>query len=474
MRGMCLLGAIALPACKSAESFTTEAAPPASFATFVSATPSGISIDLNSDSAYFISPDGNDGNPGSQALPWQTIQHAADSLGPGETAWIRAGTYQESVILTRSGAPDAPITFAAYPGETVILDGDAGRLYAGFQSDSNLDISDIRIQGFSIRDYESFGIVFWSANHRIALADLTLEDNGDQAIRFSNSDGSRVERVMMRGNEGGFDCTPILPGTEDDPGCTNLYIGDVQAINNGTRGDTATDAFSVERGADILVERSLASGGVGDGFDFKSDRTVLSQVIAFGTRNNIKLWGKESVLVNALAYDATADANLVLAAGGSYTVINVTIANMTDTAYLIVAGDPSAEGPTEVVIRNSIFYNDNPRMEGTLLWLSSFATQVTLENNLFFNPFRTDAVICADFLPYNGECFNSSQINGLAFGDNNRYGDPGFIDSFDKDFRLAAGSIAIDTGNPSLAPEIDLLNIIRVNFPDIGAHEFLP
>ena len=199
-------------------------------------------------------------------------------------------------------------------------------------------------------------------------------------------------------------------------------------------------------------------------------------MIAHDTRNNIKMWGKDSILVNALAYDAYADANLVLTAGGSYTVINVTIANMAGTAYLVVAADTSGSGSTPISIYNSIFYNDNPLMEGTLLYFGPEAETPTLSHNLFFNPYRTDAVICADFAPYNGQCFSDVELNsGAPIGSNLTYADPLFVDAAARDYQLTPNSPARDAGLSDVngLPTIDLAGNARVSGDqvDIGAFE---
>lgn len=435
--------------------------------------PSGAPIPMGS--IYHIARDGDDRNLGTLDQPWRTLQHAADTMRPGDIVYVHAGTYTESVWLTRSGTADAPISFTNYPGEAVVLDG-KGVLDAAFQTtfaEPDPHVSAITIAGFTIENYRSFGIVGWSINNRFTLRNLIVRANGGAGIRLSNSDSSRIYNVLLQNNEGGFDCTPILPGTEQDPGCTHLHLADVQAIDNGTQGDTGTDAFAVERGADILVERCIASGGVGDGFDFKSNRTTLRQVIAYNTRNNIKLWGTESILINALAYDAKADANLVLVAGGSYTITNITLANVAATAYLVVAGDTSGSGPTPVHITNSIFYNDNPANEGTLLYFGPSIELISISRNLFYNPYRTDDVICADFAPYNGECFSSSDINaGIWPYPSNRYTNPQFIDAGAKNFRLTSDSPALDAGDPATAPPQDLENRPRASQPDLGAYEY--
>ncbi len=66
---------------------------------------------------------GSDDADGSEAQPWRTLGHAVAQLEPGQTLYLRGGTYFENVTLQRSGTPDQPITLRSYPGELVILDG---------------------------------------------------------------------------------------------------------------------------------------------------------------------------------------------------------------------------------------------------------------------------------------------------------------------------------------------------------------
>ncbi len=70
---------------------------------------------------YFVSPDGNNNNPGSIEQPFQTIQKCADVAKPGDTCLIRKGVYRELVQPKNSGLPNAPITFQAYNGEKVVV-----------------------------------------------------------------------------------------------------------------------------------------------------------------------------------------------------------------------------------------------------------------------------------------------------------------------------------------------------------------
>lgn len=62
-------------------------------------------------SDYYVSPAGNDHNPGSKSSPFKTITAAAKAAEPGDTIHINAGHYQGPLIIEKSGQPGAPITF---------------------------------------------------------------------------------------------------------------------------------------------------------------------------------------------------------------------------------------------------------------------------------------------------------------------------------------------------------------------------
>lgn len=73
--------------------------------------------------AYFVAVDGNDAHAGSAAQPWRTLSHAVGKLQPGDTLYLRGGTYYEHAAATLVGSAEKPITIRSYPGELVILDG---------------------------------------------------------------------------------------------------------------------------------------------------------------------------------------------------------------------------------------------------------------------------------------------------------------------------------------------------------------
>ena len=74
-------------------------------------------------SSFYVATTGNDSNKGTQAAPWRTIQHAADTARAGSNVNVRSGIYEELVSINASGnATDGFITFRSYPGETAVLE----------------------------------------------------------------------------------------------------------------------------------------------------------------------------------------------------------------------------------------------------------------------------------------------------------------------------------------------------------------
>lgn len=85
---------------------------------------------------YYVSPTGNDANPGTKDLPFQTIGHAKTQVSIWKqtngnehiTVWLDGGEYRLSETLVFGLEDAAPhgftITYAALPGETPVINSD--------------------------------------------------------------------------------------------------------------------------------------------------------------------------------------------------------------------------------------------------------------------------------------------------------------------------------------------------------------
>ena len=82
--------------------------------------------------SYFVDVAGlggppSDNNPGTITQPLATLQQALDRAGPGDTIYLRGGTYDVAngngpISFAKSGLPGEPLTITAYPGEQPIID----------------------------------------------------------------------------------------------------------------------------------------------------------------------------------------------------------------------------------------------------------------------------------------------------------------------------------------------------------------
>jgi hypothetical protein len=94
-----------------------SSATPSASPTPDSDTPSPESTDTTEDATpeqasatIYVSPDGDDGSPGTEEQPMQTIQTVLSVVEPGQTIYLQPGEYRGVVATVTSGQPDAPIT----------------------------------------------------------------------------------------------------------------------------------------------------------------------------------------------------------------------------------------------------------------------------------------------------------------------------------------------------------------------------
>ncbi len=85
-------------------------------------------------STYFVSPAGNDANPGNQAKPFATLARAQEAVRQVKgrrpvTVWLRGGTYYlpETLIITAedAGSINAPVVWQAWLDEQPVISGGA-------------------------------------------------------------------------------------------------------------------------------------------------------------------------------------------------------------------------------------------------------------------------------------------------------------------------------------------------------------
>ncbi len=112
-------------------------------------------------------------------MPFATFAKACSVAGPGDTVFVRGGTYRERLVITASGNGDAPVLFSAYPGEVPVIDGEHIEIPDNWGGlvDSR-EISHIRIRGFTVENSSMFAIFVVDGNDIIIENNVTRNSRG--------------------------------------------------------------------------------------------------------------------------------------------------------------------------------------------------------------------------------------------------------------------------------------------------------
>jgi hypothetical protein len=447
--------------------------------------------------AYYVAPGGGDDNPGTEAGPWATFQHAAEAAGPGDTVCFRGGPYRvaEEIHLTRSGTADAPITFIAYPGETPILDGGGG---TGGLLILDQHTSYLRISGFALRGFTIWGIELSGENRYVHLDHLDIE-GGEASIHFTYGESEglpeegpvehiTLEDSLIHGSQySAVDCTP-------GP-CNHMVLRRLEVYGTGLGGESfyGSDGIEFARGYPVLVEDCYVHDNGGDGIDLNSrDRegnatgvVVRRNRVVRNHLNGIKLWAGGR-LENNVVWGQGNSAVWVGTFASSLEVVNNTIAyNMWDADYsernwAFVAGYPEEiqpYPPVALTLVNNIFaFNTGPDVDApTGIYLGG-GVQLTEDHNLYYS--RDDGEITAEFISGRDPDFTRAEIADGTWtsytdqGQNDVTGDPLFVAGWPEvDLHLQADSPAVNAGRAEGAPTHDAEGRPHDAQPDIGAYE---
>jgi len=175
----------------------------------------------------------SDAGSGTQDQPYCTLQTAAAAVQPGQTVEVTGGTYKGEVDITRSGTPDAPITFTAAKRGAAFVHGDP---HAFTVSGAH----DIVIRGFSMSSNAEDVVVTDSSR-------ITIDQNRVSSVNIQGT-GSRIPGIGIIGQSSdvtvsrnqmyGSAAEEVLVA----PGVTGTVITTNQLSGYGGSAVLATDA----------------------------------------------------------------------------------------------------------------------------------------------------------------------------------------------------------------------------------------
>ena len=370
---------------------------------------------------YHVAPTGSDGNTGSKAAPFRTIQQAANVVNPGDVVIVGDGVYLDHdgdgtiVRIARGGAPGELVTFRAANRWKAHLDGKNGVAANGFELDNGVGY--VRIEGFEIQGLANIGS---PTTGRGSASGIDLYDGGHD----SQIVGNHIH-----------------------------HIGNVCTLSTNTNGQVG-----------IFVQQPNVS----------IEGNVIHDIGRFFPRENGCMYtpffrGYESL-----------DHGIYLN-GGSHGANGAVVRN--NIIYNTRHGWAVQWYPgslANVHVLNNTFAFGNPAKNHTSMVLDASISASSIVNNIFYNPEGGRTIEAEDFsgtimIANNlttASAMTDRRVAGMMLLNNQVGTDPLFVNA-PLDFHLKAGSPAIDAGRGLALVRVDIDGAERPRGAgyDIGAHE---
>ncbi len=151
---------------------------------------------------FVAASNGNDGNRGTKDDPFSSLKKGVSVLSPGDTLFVRNGTYLGSSSLSRipnGNSWSAPVTIKAYPRENVVITAEPGLTVLQFKIGSH----HIIVDGFILDAVGGHdGIRSGNDSHHIRILNSEIKNTPNQGI-VTNTGSSNLEFINLRVHDNG-------------------------------------------------------------------------------------------------------------------------------------------------------------------------------------------------------------------------------------------------------------------------------
>jgi hypothetical protein len=371
---------------------------------------------------YYVSPTGNDNNPGTVSSPFRTTDRAASLVDPGDVVIVEDGVWTDTdgdgsvVSIDRGGTASAYVTFKARNKWGAKLDGENGRTAQGV--DLNNGIGYVRIEGFEIFGVANVG------SPRGSASGIDLYDGGHHA-QIVNNHIHHVGRVCT--NSGNTNGEVGIFVQQPNVTIEGNLIHDIGRFFPGENGCTYTGGFT----GYMTLDHGIYLNGGSPG----ADNTMIRNNVFYNTRHGWAVQWYPGSLNNVH-------------------VLNNTFAfGNPNKNYTHIVLDASISASS---IINNVFYNPEG---GETIEAQGFSGTITISNNITMGTAMTD---------------RSSTPAGMTMANNQLNANALFVNASAFDFRLQSGSPAINAGQTLAQVLADFNGRARPQGAayDIGAFEY--
>jgi len=391
---------------------------------------------------YYVAVNGNDAAAGSINAPWGTIRAAVSRLSPGDTLFVRGGTYtgpaqtvdsQSAAVPSGTNFTSGAIVIAGYPGEKAIIRPPEGyhAIRLTVSAPHYLIFQDLTLDGSLQSDppVNSSGYILYETPELVYCA------NGAHHVRFQRLDIGNTMMGTIQWSTNGMGAAYS----------SYLELLDSKIHHAGAAtGDSGHGGAGMNNGYGIytFTDDNLIAGN-----EFSDNYAIA--INAYGSRNTVR----NNRIFNNGTRGGTAPA--INIGSSSYPGVsrdNLVYNNLIyrNRSGIQVYSNTSATG----VYNNTIYAN---QLEGLHF---QYYYSVTARNNIIYA---------------NGSSLRDDGGSSVPIYDHNVTSDPSFMNASGGDFRLQSTSSAIDAGTwiAEVTNDIDGAARPAGGGLDVGAYEYI-
>jgi parallel beta-helix repeat protein len=414
---------------------------------------------------YYVATGGSDAANGSSFAPWATLQHAVETIAPGDTILVRSGTYA-GCRIRNPGTVSAPKTLARDTGALVLINTpgpqNSHSSLIEIENGSGSEVTDWTIDGFEVANSPHHGIDIRITN-RITVRNCYVH----HSAQSSSGDGIFLAfsaHPLLENNEVAFNTEH---GIYDSNSADNPTIRGNRSHNNSGGGIQLNADLSSKCPCGTTVRDGIIS------FALLENNVIYENGVNGGSGLNLD-GVDDSVIRNNLLYNNHAFGISLFSVDGAHgssrnKVENNTIVMALNGRWCLNIPKSKGNGgsPTGNVAKNNIFYTERAD-KGSIDVYSTAASVLQSDYNVVVDRFSTNG----------GTSVTSTLAQWQALGlDTHSFVSTAgalFVDVPNNNYQLKSGSPAVDAGT-NLSPDVvaDITGLARPQHLayDIGCYE---
>jgi len=405
-----------------------------------------------SGATFYVAAGGNDGNPGSAGMPWATIQHAVENIGPGDIILVGSGTYAGARI-DNSGQAGLVKTLRVAPGAHVLLNapGPANKHNSILEVENfSFTVKYWTIDGFEIANSPKYGVDVRVTQY-ITVENCTVHNSAltgifdafsDYPLIQNNVSYSNGEHGIYHSNSGDY---PTIRANQIHH---NVSAG-IHMNGDISQGGDGTISFA------LVEKNTIWENGAGGASGINCDGVDDSLF-----RNNL-LYSNHASGISLYAIDA--------AHGSSRNMVyNNTIVMASDGRWAVnIPKSPGGKAnPTGNKIVNNILYESNTARGSVLIYgtaVSGFQSDYNVVVNRFSDNNDNSVISLATWQHQTHQDLHSVISTPAAL----------FVNPANNNYQLKQGSPAVNAGTALAQVTDDIVGTSRPQggLYDIGCYE---